>query len=304
MQEEQPWASATTKPAVNSEATCPMCCAWALSTICTYIFAMEMVWKTWLAVRTGAASLPSSCVSTLTLPLIRRAVLRATWPLPDLSPVIGRAIIMPNLVPPVTTTAMAVEYRERILSASDGALRKRGFQPLMTLYLTDDTTAAEIDAAVESGVVFAVKLYPAGATTNSASGVTDVRKAFPALQRMAELGLPLCVHGEVTDPAVDVFDREEVFLSSVLPTVVDAFPKLKVVVEHCTTKAAVEFVRDAGPNVAATITPQHLLYDRNGACQARVRSSLLPRVPPSCAVRCAQRCSLAGLSRTCIACRC
>lgn len=177
----------------------------------------------------------------------------------------GRAIIMPNLVPPVTTAAMARAYKERILSAL--AARRggsiAGFDPLMTLYLTDSTTPEDIKAAAAGGDVKAVKLYPAGATTNSASGVTDYAKLTGALQAMAHYGLPLCVHGEATEPHVDIFDRERVFVETRLPELLQRASQLKVVLEHMTTRAAAEFVLGAGPNVGATITPQHLLANRN-----------------------------------------
>jgi dihydroorotase len=149
------------------------------------------------------------------------------------------------------------------------------FQPLMTLYLTDRTTPEEIAAAVASGSVFAVKLYPAGATTNSDHGVTDMSRAYPALRKMEELGLPLCVHGEVTDPTVDVFEREPVFVASVLAPLVAEFPKLRLILEHITTKEAVAWVAAQGPNVAATITAHHLLYNRNGEGGAGQREEAL-----------------------------
>ncbi len=172
----------------------------------------------------------------------------------------ARAIIMPNLKPPVTTTAQAESYRERILQALPG---DSDFQPLMTLYLTDGTTPGEITRAKNSGAVFAVKLYPAGATTNSDSGVTQLQKTYSALAAMEAHGLPLLVHGEVTDPAVDVFDREKVFIDKQLAPLVAQFPNLKIVFEHITTQDAVNFVLDAGDNIAATITPHHLLLNRN-----------------------------------------
>lgn len=143
----------------------------------------------------------------------------------------------------------------------------------MTLYLTDRTTPEDIEKAVASKAVFAVKLYPAGATTNSDHGVTDIRRAYPALRKMEELSLPLCIHGEVTDQSVDVFEREPVFVASILTPLVAEFPKLKIILEHITTKEAVAFVQAAGPNVAATITAHHLLYNRNGAVQGLVRGS-------------------------------
>lgn len=172
----------------------------------------------------------------------------------------GRAIIMPNLTPPVTTTEQALAYRERILAAlPEGA----SFEPLMVLYLTDNTPAEEIERAVASGVVKAVKLYPAGATTNSSSGVTDVRHCDAAIGAMARLGLPLLVHGEVTSPEIDIFDREAVFIEQVMAPLLERHPSLKVVFEHITTADAVNFVRKAPDNVAATITAHHLLFNRN-----------------------------------------
>jgi dihydroorotase len=170
----------------------------------------------------------------------------------------ARAIVMPNLVPPITTIEAASAYRERIIAASGP-----GFTPLMTCYLTDDTSPDEIARGFEQSVWIAAKLYPAGATTNSASGVTDIRNIYPALARMEKIGMVLCVHGEVTDPDVDVFDREKVFIERVLSRLVRDFPRLKVVLEHITTADAALFVNDAGANVAATITPQHLIINRN-----------------------------------------
>jgi dihydroorotase len=172
----------------------------------------------------------------------------------------GRAIIMPNLQPPVTTTGQALAYRERILAAIPAGA---GFDPLMTLYLTDNTPADEIRKAKESGHIHALKLYPAGATTNSDAGVTELVNVYPALEVMAELGLPLLVHGEVTDPDIDIFDREAVFIERHLAPVVQKFPGLKVVLEHVTTAQGVEFVQYGGPNVAGTITAHHLLLNRN-----------------------------------------
>ncbi len=170
----------------------------------------------------------------------------------------ARAIIMPNLVPPVTTTEAARGYRERIREAA-GA----GFEPLMTCYLTDQADADEIARGFEQSAWTACKLYPANATTNSAQGVTDIRNIYPALERMQKIGMVFCVHGEVTDPDVDVFDREAVFIERVLTGIIRDFPALKVVLEHITTADAAHFVRDAGPNLAATITPQHLHLSRN-----------------------------------------
>eukprot|EP01084_Bolivina_argentea_P066842 121878_1 len=180
-----------------------------------------------------------------------------------------RVIAMPNLKPPITTTAAALAYRGRILSHVPKEFD--GFQPLMTLYLTDDTPPEEIRKAHETGFVKAVKLYPAGATTNSANGVTDFTKIGPTLKAMEEVGMLLLVHGEVTTPSVDIFDREAQFIETVLSPLVAAHPGLKVVVEHCTTRQSVEFVRKAGPNVAATITPQHLLYSRNALFEGGLR---------------------------------
>lgn len=172
----------------------------------------------------------------------------------------ARAIVMPNLRPPVTTTAQAREYRGRILAALPGGM---AFEPLMTLYLTDATAPDEIVRARASGIVHGVKLYPAGATTNSDSGVTDVRRCAPALEAMQREGVPLLVHGEVTHGEVDVFDRERVFLDKVMQPLRRDFPALKVVFEHITTKEAAEYVRDASGPIAATITAHHLRYNRN-----------------------------------------
>ena len=170
----------------------------------------------------------------------------------------ARAIVMPNLIPPVTASESAAAYRERIIAAS-GA----GFTPLMTCYLTDETRPDDIAHGFENGIWIAAKLYPAGATTNSASGVTDVRNIYPALERMQRIGMVLCVHGEVTDPAIDVFDREAVFIERILLRIVQDFPALRVVLEHITTAEAADFVLDIGPNVGATVTPQHLVINRN-----------------------------------------
>ncbi|WP_445001120.1 dihydroorotase [Halomonas mongoliensis] len=172
----------------------------------------------------------------------------------------GRAIIMPNLKPPVTTTEQALAYRERILAALPAG---SAFEPLMTLYLTDRTPAEEIERAHESGLVQAVKLYPAGATTNSDSGVTDLSHCDEAIAAMARLGMPLLVHGEVTDAEIDIFDREAVFIERVMKPLLERHPTLRVVFEHITTADAAEFVKAAPANVAATITAHHLLYNRN-----------------------------------------
>ncbi|QEW21292.1 Dihydroorotase [Marinibacterium anthonyi] len=186
------------------------------------------------------------------------AMLKAV--LPETTRHFARAIIMPNLVPPVVTGAHAAAYRDRILAAMpEGA----DFTPLMTLYLTEETDPADVAAAAESGLVTAVKLYPAGATTNSASGVRDFDKVRPVLEKMAEIGLPLCVHGEVTDPEIDIFDREAVFIDRVLDPIRKATPGLKVVMEHVTTKDAVDYVSGADTGLGATITAHHLVINRN-----------------------------------------
>ena len=180
----------------------------------------------------------------------------------------ARAIIMPNLKPAVTMTTQATAYRERILQALPLGAR---FEPLMTLYLTDRTDPAEVDRAKASGHVHGFKLYPAGATTNSDEGVTDIRRIDAVLARMAEMGVILQVHGEVTHPHVDVFDREARFIDNVLAGLVDRFPTLRIVFEHITTRAAAEFVRSSRPGVAATITPQHLLMNRNALFTGGIR---------------------------------
>lgn len=178
----------------------------------------------------------------------------------DAARTFGRAIIMPNLVPPVRNTAEADAYRQRILAARPAGSR---FEPLMVLYLTDNTSPEDVRAAKASGFVHAAKLYPAGATTNSDSGVTSIDKIFPALEAMAEVGMLLLVHGEVTRAEIDVFDREKIFIDEHLSRVVERFPTLKVVFEHITTRDAVQFVEAASANVGATITAHHLLYNRN-----------------------------------------
>jgi dihydroorotase len=170
----------------------------------------------------------------------------------------ARAIVMPNLVPPITTVEAAAAYRDRIVAAAG-----EGFTPLMTCYLTDEADSDEIARGYADGAWVACKLYPAGATTNSASGVTDIGRIYPALERMQQIGMVLCVHGEVTDPEVDVFDREAVFIERVLSKIIDKFPALKIVFEHITTIDAADFVMNSGPNTAATITPQHLIINRN-----------------------------------------
>lgn len=180
--------------------------------------------------------------------------------LPETARHFGRAIIMPNLVPPVVTGSDAAEYRDRILSAKP---RGSKFQPLMTLYLTEDTDPDDLAAAHGSGLVKAVKLYPAGATTNSASGVRDFDKVRPVLERMAEIGCPLCVHGEVTDADIDIFDREAVFIDRVLDPIRRATPGLRVVMEHITTANAVAYLKASSENLGATITTHHLVINRN-----------------------------------------
>lgn len=180
----------------------------------------------------------------------------------------GRAIVMPNLKPAITTTALARAYRERIVAALPANAR---FEPLLTLFLTDATMPDEIDRAKAAGFIHGIKLYPAGATTHSDAGVTDVAKVFRVLARMEEIGMPLLVHGETAHPDVDVFDREIHFIDSVLRRVIDRFAALRVVLEHITTARAVEFVESARSGVAATITPQHLLHNRNAIFSGGIR---------------------------------
>ncbi len=187
--------------------------------------------------------------------------------LPDTARVFGRAIAMPNLKPPVVSVADAAAYRERLLAAARGT----AFDPLMTLYLTDNTTPEEIRRARTSGFVHAVKYYPAGATTNSDSGVTELTKAYKAIAAMEETGMPLLLHGEAVDPEVDVFDREAVFIERHLIPLLRDFPKLKAVLEHITTRQAAEFVAAAPANVAATVTVHHLLYNRNALFKGGIR---------------------------------
>ena len=180
----------------------------------------------------------------------------------------ARALIMPNLVPPVTTVEEARAYQQRILEAVPAGIN---FEPLMAAYLTDDTTPEDISRGHQHGVFKAVKLYPSGATTNSASGVTDIAKVHAVLECMQDIGLPLLVHGEVTDPEIDIFDREAVFIERTLAPLVEAFPKLKVVLEHVTTEQAVDFVEAASSNVGATITVHHLMINRNALFQGGMR---------------------------------
>ncbi|UWQ36001.1 dihydroorotase [Leisingera aquaemixtae] len=180
--------------------------------------------------------------------------------LPETARHFGRAIIMPNLVPPVVTGDQAAAYRDRILAALPGGM---AFEPLMTLYLTEDTDPEDVAAAHASGLVKAVKLYPAGATTNSASGVRDFDKVRPVLEKMAEIGLPLCTHGEVTDHDIDIFDREAVFIDRVLDPIRRSTPGLRVVMEHITTKDAADYVASQERDLGATITTHHLIINRN-----------------------------------------
>ena len=195
----------------------------------------------------------------------------------------ARAIVMPNLVPPVTTIAAAIAYRQRIIDALPpppftpphaGEGRGGGFTPLMTAYLTDATDPEEIVRGYRQGVFTAVKLYPAHATTNSAHGVTDMMRVMPVLERMAEIGMPLLVHGEATDPAVDVFDREAVFIEKTLAPLRARLPQLRIVLEHITTQEAVYYVEQGGPNLAATITAHHLIINRNAIFQGGIRPHL------------------------------
>jgi len=178
----------------------------------------------------------------------------------------ARAIVMPNLAPPVTGVEAAKAYRERIAAATGPS-----FTPLMTCYLTDDADPDELARGHSDAVWTAAKLYPAGATTNSASGVTNIRNIYPALDRMQRIGMVLCVHGEVTDPAVDVFDREAVFIERVLEPLVRDMPELKIVLEHISTAEAADFVRDSSPNIAATVTPHHLIVNRNALFSGGLR---------------------------------
>ncbi|MBZ0163913.1 MAG: dihydroorotase [Notoacmeibacter sp.] len=188
--------------------------------------------------------------------------------LPATSAHFARAIIMPNLVPPVVTTADAKTYRARIMAALP---KDHAFTPLMTLYLTESTDADDVAAGFASGEVTAVKLYPAGATTNSQSGVRDIDKVTPVLERMAEIGMPLCVHGEVTDPEIDIFDREAVFIDRVLDPLRRRIPGLRIVMEHVTTRNGVDYVKSADEGLAATITTHHLIINRNAILAGGIR---------------------------------
>lgn len=188
--------------------------------------------------------------------------------LPETARHFARAIVMPNLVPPVVTAAQAAAYRDRIMAAlPDGA----EFKPLMTLYLTETTDPEDVRAAHAAGIATAVKLYPAGATTNSASGVRDIEKVRPVLDVMAEVGMPLCIHGEVTDHHVDIFDREAVFIDKVMKPLRKKIPDLRIIMEHVTTQDAVDYVRDSIKNLAATITTHHLIINRNHILAGGIR---------------------------------
>lgn len=188
--------------------------------------------------------------------------------LPDTARQFARAIVMPNLKPPVTTTEQAIAYRERILAALPAGMQ---FEPLMVLYLTDNTPPEEIQRARDSGIVHAVKLYPAGATTNSDAGVSDLSKCYKTLEAMQKIGMPFLVHGEVTDPAIDIFDREAVFIDRVMQPLRRDMPELNVVFEHITTRDAAQYVAEADGHVAATITAHHLLYNRNELFKGGIR---------------------------------
>ena len=187
---------------------------------------------------------------------------------PDTARQFGRAIIMPNLATPVTKVVQAESYRQEVLDAVPTGVE---FGPLMTLYLTDQTNAETIRAAKESGIIHALKLYPAGATTNSDAGVTDIKNVYPALEAMESVGLPLLVHGEVTDPEIDIFDRERIFIETILAPLIQRFPNLKIVMEHITTKDAADFVTAASDKIAATITVHHLLMNRNAIFTGGIR---------------------------------
>jgi dihydroorotase len=188
--------------------------------------------------------------------------------LPHTARQFARAIVMPNLKPPVTTTEQALTYRERILAVLPTGMQ---FEPLMVLYLTDNTPPEEIRRAKDSGLIHAVKLYPAGATTNSAAGVTDLKKCYRTLETMQQVGMPFLVHGEVTDPDVDIFDREAVFIDRIMSPLRRDMPELKIVFEHITTKDAAQYVSEAGNATAATITAHHLLYNRNEIFKGGIR---------------------------------
>jgi dihydroorotase len=190
---------------------------------------------------------------------------------PDVARNFARGIVMPNLSPPITSVIAAQSYRRRILAALPA---NTSWQPLMTLYLTDQTAVEEIDLASGSGIIHGIKYYPAGATTNSSSGVTDIDNISPVLEHMQKVGLPLQVHGEVTDADVDIFDREAVFIDRILAPLAARFPELKIVFEHITTQEAAQFVTDSSPNIGATITPQHLMLNRNELLAGGIRPHL------------------------------
>ena len=188
--------------------------------------------------------------------------------LPHTAAHFARAIVMPNLVPPIVTAAQAAAYRERIMAALPERL---DFNPLMTLYLTEETDAADVEAGFRNGLVVAVKLYPAGATTNSQSGVREIERVYPVLERMAAIGMPLCIHGEVTNPEIDIFDREAVFMETVLDPLRRRIPGLRVVMEHVTTRDGVDYVRSQDKDMAATITTHHLMINRNAILAGGIR---------------------------------
>ncbi len=190
---------------------------------------------------------------------------------PDTAKQFARAIIMPNLADPITTAEQAQRYRDEILASVTSHEKHKNFEPLMTLYLTDKTTSETINAAKDSGIIHALKLYPAGATTNSDKGVTDLKNIYPALDAMQARGIPLLVHGEVTNPAIDIFDRERIFIETILKPLIKRFPTLKIVLEHITTSDAVDFVNSAPVNIVATITAHHLLMNRNDIFTGGIR---------------------------------
>ena len=199
---------------------------------------------------------------------------------PDSAADFGRALIMPNLVPPVVSGAQAADYRDRIMAAvPDGV----DFVPLMTLYLTETTDPADLVSAAREGIVTAVKLYPAGATTNSESGVRDIAAVTPVLEAMADAGIPLCVHGEVTDPEIDIFDREAVFIERVLDPLRRRLPELRVVMEHVTTSDGIDYVQGGGATIAATLTTHHLFINRNHILAGGNQAALL--LPSCCQAR-------------------
>ncbi len=187
---------------------------------------------------------------------------------PETSRYFARSIVMPNLIPPILNAKQAIEYKERIEKAIPPT---DNFEPLMTIYLTEETNKNELKNAYDSGAVFAVKLYPAGATTNSESGVKDLKKIMPVLETMAEIGMPLLIHGEVTDPNIDIFDREKVFIDQKLDFICKKLPELKITLEHITTKDAVSYIKEANKNLGASITPHHLALNRNAIFSGGIR---------------------------------